>query len=128
MAKKYDTIDFRVQPAGTIKIPWVDCDRIIILINGRDVRNIVAEKERDIFTESGRDIQHAGDYNYLWASALYKYLVNVGLTNTKKWAPILCCTCDEVGCSCVKVEVEYTKDSVIWKDFDCYCDGSHLLH
>lgn len=118
MAGKYDTIDFKIQPAGTLEMPWADCDRVVILINGRDILDIVCDKEKELFAASGLDVESAGAYHHLWPSSLYEYLQNARLTNGKEKAAILCCVCDEVGCSSVKVCVEYTADGVVWKDFE----------
>lgn len=116
--RRYDTIDFRIQPAGTLEIPWADCNRVVILINGQEIENIVREKEKEFFAACGLDVKSAGCYHCLWPSGLYEYLMDARLSHGKNKAPILCCTCDEVGCASVKVCVEYTKDSVIWKDFE----------
>lgn len=117
-SKHYDTIDFRIQPAGTLEIPWADCNRVVILINEQEIKNIVREKEKEFFAACGLDVESAGCYHYLWPSSLYAYLQDAQLSCGKNKAPILCCTCDEVGCASVKVCVEYTKDSVIWKNFE----------
>lgn len=116
--RRYDTIDFRIQPAGTLEIPWADCNRVVILINGQEIENIVCEKEKEFFAACGLDVEGAGCYHCLWPSGLYEYLMDARLSHGKNKAPILCCTCDEVGCGSVKVCVEYTKDSVIWKNFE----------
>lgn len=118
MTKQYDTIDFRIQPAGTLDMPWADCDRVVILINGRDIQDIVREKEIEFFAAEGLDTEGAGGYHYLWPSNLYVYLAYARLADDDDYkAPILCCGCDDVGCASVRVEVEYSLNSVIWKNF-----------
>lgn len=101
-----------------MEIPWADCNRVVILINEQEIKNIVREKEKEFFAACGLDVESAGCYHYLWPSSLYAYLQDAQLSCGKNKAPILCCTCDEVGCASVKVCVEYTKDSVIWKNFE----------
>lgn len=118
MPKKYDTIDFKIQPAGSLGWPAIAYNRCILLINGHEVLDIVTEKEKEFFAVCGLDVEGAGCYHYLWPSKLYDYLLDARLSYGKDKAPILCCTCDEVECASVEVRVEYTKDSVIWKDFE----------
>jgi len=35
--KKYDTIELKIESAGTVEKSWQDCDRCIILLNGKDI-------------------------------------------------------------------------------------------
>ena len=116
---KYDTIDFKIQAAGTLKdLHWEDCDRCIIFVNGQDILDIVREKEKKFFVRAKLDVNGAGEYHYMDPDKLYVYLAYAGLSCGDTKAPILCCTCDDVGCSSVRVEVHHLMNEVVWKNFE----------
>jgi hypothetical protein len=48
---------------------------------------------------------------------LYEDLIDAEKSKGKRIAHVLCCTCDESGCSSARVRVLKTDDSVIWNDF-----------
>ena len=112
---KYDTIDFRIEK---LKLDWKERDCCVILINGKELLPIIREKEVEFFKKANLDIKGAGNYNYLEPNDLYVYLAYTDLTYGDVKAPILCCSCDEVGCSCVKVEIGRPLGAVIWKNFE----------
>ena len=116
--KTYDTIELKVEPAGTIEKPWPDCDRCIILINGKDILEIIRDaelpyckKEPDFFEDE------AGAYIHMMPTELYEDLVEAEKSNGEEEAPVLCCFCGYSGCASARVKVIKTEDSVIWKDF-----------
>lgn len=116
--KIYDTIELKIEPAGTIEKPWSDCDRCIILLNGRDILDIIRDAELPYFKqEPNLSEDSAGAYNHMMPTELYEDLVDAEKSNGERIAHVLCCTCDEVGCSSARVRVIKTNDSIIWNDF-----------
>ena len=86
-----------------------------MIINGRPFIDIVTKIEEAI--ENKNFSCPAGEYNYLSPKDLYYWLKLAG-TDSDSNAFLLCCPeCDEEGCASVTTEVEYTPDSVIWKNF-----------
>ena len=116
--KTYDTIELKIKPAGTIEKPWPDCDRCIILLNGRDILDIIRDAELPYFKqEPNFSEDSAGAYNHMMPTELYEDLVDAEKSKGKRIAHVLCCTCDESGCSSARVRVIKTDDSTIWSDF-----------
>lgn len=116
--KTYDTIELKVEPAGTVYKHWPDCDRCIILLNGRDILDIIRDAELPYFKkEAELSEDSAGAYHHMMPTELYEDLVDAEKSNGEKIAHVLCCTCDEVGCSSARVRVIKTNDSIIWNDF-----------
>ena len=116
--KTYDTIELKIQPAGTTEKPWPDCDRCIILLNGKDILEIIRDAELPYFRkELDLSENDAGGYDYMMPTELYEDLVDAEKSNGEKIAHVLCCTCDEVGCSSARVRIIKTNDSIIWNDF-----------
>lgn len=112
---KYDTIDFKIKK---FKCPWGEYDCCVILINGEELLPSIQKKEIELLKKAKLDISGAGNYQYLRPEDLYVYLAYTDLTHGDVKAPILSCSCGEVGCSCVKVEVDRLLNAVIWRNFD----------
>ncbi len=115
MKKQFDTIDFKIQPAGTLDISWTDSDRCILLLNGQEALEIITQMEKRYFKDLPED--SAGAYHYLSPSELYGYLKEAQALGEDGTAYILSCSCDEVGCSSVRVCVVETENSIIWNGF-----------
>lgn len=113
--KKYDTIDFRIEK---LKLDWKERNCCVILINEEELLPIIRQKEEGLFKKFHLDPKGAGNYNYLEADDLYVYLRYADLTCGDTKAPILCCSCDEVECDCVRVKISCPLDAVIWSDFE----------
>ncbi|MBO4674591.1 MAG: hypothetical protein J5601_00675 [Elusimicrobiaceae bacterium] len=110
MPKKFDDIQLKIQPAGTLLLSWRDVDRAVILINGQDMLDIVLREQEKLGHEQ------KFNYHQIRPSELYGYLVESEKSNGKEEAAILCCTCDEVGCGAVVTNVIKTQDKVTWKN------------
>ena len=116
--KIYDTIELEIEPAGTIDKHWRDCDRCIILLNGRDILDIIRDAELPYFrNESDLSENEAGDYHHMMPTELYEDLVDAEISKGKRIAHVLCCTCDDSRCSSARVKVSKTEDSIIWHEF-----------
>ena len=115
--KTYDTIELKVQPVSTNTI-WSDCDRCIILLNGKDILEIIRDAELPYFRkEPDLSEDGAGGYDYMMPTELYEDLIKAEKSKGKEIAHVLCCTCGETGCSSARVRVIKTNDSIIWNDF-----------
>ena len=110
MSKKFDDIQLRIQPAGTLHLLWRDVVRAVILINGQDVLDIVLKEQEKL----GREQKFK--YHQMRLCELYDYLVEAEKSNGKEETAILCCTCDEVGCGAVVTDIIKTQDKVTWKN------------
>ncbi len=110
MPKKFDDIQLKIQPAGKLCLPYPDVDRAIILINGKDILDIVLKEQERL----GREEKF--NYHQMRVSELYDYLVESEKSDGRKETAILCCTCDEVGCGAVVTNVIKTQDKVTWKN------------
>lgn len=110
MSKKFDNIQLKIQPAGTLRLSYPDVDRAIILINGKDILDIVLKEQERL----GREQKF--NYHQMRPSELYDYLVESEESNGKEDTAILCCTCDEVGCGAVVTNIIKTQDKVTWKN------------
>ena len=108
MLKIYDKIDMRVMPAGTLKHPWQDSNRCIILLNGKELLSYIRDAEITIFKQYGLEES---------PSELYGYLSDSVNSIEDKDIPIMCCTCDEIGCASVRINIIKKQNSVIWKNF-----------
>ncbi len=117
MLKIYDKIDMRVMPAGTLKHPWQDSNRCIILLNGKELLSYIRDAEITIFKQYGLEDSSTGNYHYLSPSELYGYLSDSVNSIEDKDIPIMCCTCDEIGCASVRINIIKKQNSVIWKNF-----------
>ena len=116
--KNYDTIELKVEPAGTVEKSWPDCDRCIILLNGKDILDIIRDAELPYCRkEPDLSEDRAGAYNHMEPTELYEDLIKAEKSNGQEFAHILCCTCDEVRCSSARIRVIKTNDSIIWNDF-----------
>ena len=71
------------------------------------LRGYLAKNESDLTTFV------PGEYIYMMPSELYKGLVDAEISNGKISAPVLCCTCGEVGCSSARVKIFNTGSSII---------------
>lgn len=49
MAAQFEDIKLKLQPAGTLKLPWRDFEWAVILINNWDILDIAAENEYENF-------------------------------------------------------------------------------
>ncbi len=110
MHTQFDHIQLKIQPAGTLCLPYPDVDRATILINGKDILDIVLKEQEKL----GREEKF--NYHQMRVSELYDYLVESEKSNGKEEAAILCCTCDEEGCGAVVTNVIKTQDKVTWKN------------
>ncbi|MCD7878526.1 MAG: hypothetical protein LUG16_01175 [Candidatus Gastranaerophilales bacterium] len=118
MTKKYDMIKLNIIEPDKNEDSWLAYNRCQILLNGTELLNIITEIEKSYFkTAVDLNENNAGQYIYMMPSELYDNLIEAELSNGKKDAHILCCTCGESGCSSTGVKVIRTKDSIIWKDF-----------
>ncbi|MBO4295063.1 MAG: hypothetical protein J5896_06450 [Alphaproteobacteria bacterium] len=123
--KHYDNIDVEIIPEKDYKKAsyYYSGARANIIINGRSFLEIITEREEKIFSSEGfkkyrRTIPKAGDYNYLTVSELFSWLEDAAKSNGEDEAYIFSCGgCDEAGCWSVLVDIVYTNDSVIWKNF-----------
>ncbi len=115
MNKQFDTIDFKIQPAGTLKLHWSDSDRCVLLLNGEDIIEIIGKMERKYFKDLPKN--HAKEYHYLPPSELYGYLKEAQRLGEDGIAYILSCSCDEVGCASASMRIIETENSIIWKGF-----------
>lgn len=110
MAAPFDDIQLKILPAGTLGLLWSDVDRAVILINGKDIWEIVREEQE----KNGRAEKF--NYHQMRLCELYDYLVEAEQSNGKEETAILCCTCDEVGCGAVVTDIIKTPDKVIWQN------------
>ena len=110
MAEPFDDIQLKILPAGTLGVLWSDVDRAVILINGKDIWEIVREEQE----KNGRAEKF--NYHQMRLCELYDYLVEAEQSNGKEETAILCCTCDEVGCGAVVTDIIKTPDKVIWQN------------
>lgn len=110
MAAPFDDIQLKILPAGTLGVLWSDVDRAVILINGKDIWEIVREEQE----KNGRAEKF--NYHQMRLRELYDYLVEAEQSNGKEETAILCCTCDEVGCGAVVTDIIKTPDKVIWQN------------
>jgi hypothetical protein len=126
--KTYDTIELKIEPAGTVEKPWPDCDRCIILLNGRDILDIIRDAELP-YCQQEPDISKdkSGDYHHMMPTELYEDLIDVEKSNGERIAHVLCCTCNESGCSSARVKVLKMNDSIIWNDFRTIRDWNFNL-
>ena len=115
MAIQFDDIQLKIQPAGTLCLPWGDFDRAIILINGQDILDIVKREEEKLCQEQG-DNSSAGAYHHMRIEELYDNLIEAEKSNGKEEAAILCCTCDESRCSAILTKILKTDKNVLWQD------------
>ena len=116
--KTYDTIELKVEPAGTVEKHWHDCDRCIILLNGKDILEIIKDAELPYYQkEPDLSENEAGAYIHMMPTELYEDLVEAEKSNGEEEAPVLCCFCGYSGCASARVKVIKTEDSIIWKDF-----------
>ena len=116
--KTYDTIELKVDPVGTKETPWPDCDRCTILLNGKDILEIIRDAELLHFkNEPDLSEDGAGDYIHMMPTELYEDLIEAEKSNGEEIAHVLCCTCGESGCSSARIRVFKTDDSIIWNDF-----------
>lgn len=113
---QFDTIALKIQPAGTLHLPWPDVDRVIILINNQDILDIIRNEERKLSKQGKIQSTLVGAYHHLPPSELYEYLVKAEESKGKEEADILCCSCDEVGCDSISTKILKMEDSVIWND------------
>ena len=94
------------------------------LINGIEFLDIVMKAEEKIFSsekflKKNRYSPMAGDYIYRTASGLLYELQNATQSNGKTGVYLLSCSeCDELGCTSVLTDIVYTKDSIIWQNFE----------
>lgn len=126
MSETYDKIDMKIMPAGTYKLSWRDSDRCIILLNGKELLDYVRDAEIAIFKKYGLKKSNAGDYHYLSPSELYGYLSDPANSFEEKDVPIMCCSCDEVGCASVRINIIKSQESIIWKNFRSVRDEWNL--
>ena len=117
--KTYDTIELQIEPADAINVPWAcKCDRCIILLNGRDILDIIGDAELPFYKkEPDLSEEAAGCYHHMMPIELYEDLIEAEESNGEEIAHVLCCTCDETGCASARVRVLRTEDSIIWNDF-----------
>ena len=117
--KTYDTIELKIEPAEVIKQPWTfNCDRCIILLNGKDILEITRDAELPYYKkEPDLSENEAGVYHHMMPTELYEDLIEAEKSNGEEIAHILCCTCDISGCASARVRVLKTENSIIWKDF-----------
>lgn len=116
--KKYDTLDVIIEETEKDFIFPDKLNQCKILINGEELLKIISYYE-DIFAKNESDLTTfvPGEYIYMMPSELYKGLVDAEISNGKISAPVLCCTCGEVGCSSARVKIFNTGSSIIWKHF-----------
>ena len=121
--KQYDSIDVVFEPENNCEEDhFFSGTRANIVINGQDFLDIITEQEKKIFSNDDFKKRHhnctPGNYNYLVASELYMWLYDSAQSNGEDGAYLFSCgECDETGCWSVLVDVIYTKDSVVWKNF-----------
>lgn len=116
MPKQFDKITLKVHPAGTLNLPWTDLDRAIILINNRDILDIVREEEHKLYLQGKMNKDTVGRYHHIYIPELYDLLTESEKSQGKEEASVLCCVCDCTGCDGIDVNVIRTKDFVLWKD------------
>ena len=117
MLKIYDKIDMKVMLAGTLKLPWQDSNRCIIVLNGKELLDYIRDAEITIFKQHGLEESGAGNYHYLSPSELYGYLSDFANSFEDKDITIMCCTFDEIGCASVRINIIKKQNSVIWENF-----------
>lgn len=117
MLKIYDKIDMKVMPAGTLKLPWQDSNRCIIVLNGKELLDYIRDAETTIFKQYGLEESGVGNYHYLSPSELYGYLSDSANSLEDKDIPIMYCSCDEIGCASVRINIIKKQKSVIWENF-----------
>ncbi len=120
MARNYDSIKLKIQPAGTLQLPWKDFDRAVILINGHDFREIAQKEETKFYENQGKN--DTGGYHSMSPVELYGYLSEADKYGHEEEVPVLTCTCDETGCSSVKITVIRTEYGVLWQDIHTYAN------
>ena len=123
--KKYDEIDVEILPENYCDLEYFSPGkRAKILINGIEFLDIVMKAEEKIFSsekflKKNRYSPMAGDYIYRTASGLLYELQNAAQLNGDNSVYLLSCSeCDEPGCTSVLTDIVYTKDSIIWKNFE----------
>lgn len=112
---KFDRIQLKILPAGTLNLSWRDFDRALIFINGQNILDIV-KKEEEKRCAGEKDKSSTGAYHPMNPAELYDYLTESEKSKGKEDAAILCCTCDEARCSAIHTKVLKTENSVLWKD------------
>lgn len=110
MNMKLADIGLKIRPAGSLSLPWPDCDRAVILINKRDILHLVMKAQ----DKNGREEKFC--YHHMPPSALYEGLLESEKSAGEESAALLCCTCDYSECGAVITNVIKTKDCVVWKD------------
>ena len=119
--KTYDTIELEIEPAEKVE-SYIHYDRCVIVLNGKDILDIMREVELPFFKKEHLSESDAGSYHHMIPEELYEDLINAEASNREKIAHVLCCTCDVTDCASTRVRVRKTKNSIIWDNFESLRD------
>ncbi len=112
MKRKFDTIKLKIQPAKKHSENSKKHDYVAaIIINGRDLSEIVAEAERARFPDWPEDM--TGQYDHLPASVLYRYLTHA--KKSKDYAHVLHNNLNNSAIDSVRLKVSTTQKGIVWK-------------
>lgn len=122
--KNINILQFReikpVQEGEKMTAAWKSCNVVEILIDGKDILDIIHEIEVPYMKEEGMELEDA--YGHLPPPKLYSYLSEAMTPESFSYtygAYICCCgDCGETGCWSVTIRVKEEDGYIIWYDFE----------